>query len=240
MALKRHHKVIIGSLSFIVIIFMIVSGVFMYLIFVKQNVNYNLLNQKIINLQTDTQSKVNIIAENLIQTQELAEKSQEALQLEMNLLKASAGEDFSGIIEDSIKSVVIIATDSAKGTGFLISDDGYIVTNYHVIKNGRYVQAVTYEQETITAIVIGYSQDLDVALLKISGSYESLKLTDSNDIQLGEKVIAIGNPYGLEFSVTAGIVSAILYYSLWRRIELSMAERWQQYSRGNVLVLYRN
>lgn len=96
MALKRHHKIIIGSLSFMVIIFMIVSGIFTYLIFVKQTVNYNLLNQKIINSQTDTQSQINILTENLIQTQKLIEESQEALQLEMDLLKASAGKDFSG------------------------------------------------------------------------------------------------------------------------------------------------
>jgi S1-C subfamily serine protease len=209
MPLKKHHKIIIGSFSSLVIIFMITGSVFVYTLFLKQNIDYSNLNNKIFMLEESTQGKINILTESLIETQELAEKSQEALQLEMNLLKASAGEDFSGIIEDSIKSVVIITTDSAKGSGFLISDDGYIVTNYHVIKNGVYVQAITYEQKTIPASVIGYSQNLDMALLKISGTYDSLKLEDSNDIQLGEKVIAIGNPYGLEFSVTAGIISAI-------------------------------
>ncbi len=209
MPLKKHHKIIIGGFSSLVVIFMITGSVFVYTLFLKQNIDYNNLNNKISMLEESTQGKINVLTESLIQTQELAEQSQEALQLEMNLLKASAGEDFSGIIEDSIKSVVIITTDSAQGTGFLISDDGYVVTNYHVIKDGVYVQVVTYEQETIEAIVVGYNPNLDTALLKISGNYDSLKLADSDDIQLGEKVIAIGNPYGLEFSVTAGIVSAI-------------------------------
>ena len=209
MPLKQHHKIIIGSFSSLVIIFMITGSVFVYTLFIKQNIDYNILINKISKLEGETQNKINVLAESLIQVQELAEESQEALQLEMNLLKASAGEDFSGIIEDAVKSVVIITTDLGQGTGFIISDDGYVVTNYHVIEDGTYVQVVTYEQETVEAIVIGYSPNLDIALLKISGNYDYLKLADSNDIQIGEKVIAIGNPYGLEFSVTAGIVSAV-------------------------------
>jgi len=210
MALKRHHKIILGSFSSIVIIFMIASSVFMYIIFIKQNLNYNLFNQKI----TETQSNINTLTENLIQTQKLIEESQEALELEMDLLKASAGEDFSGIIEEAIKSVVSIKTNSGQGTGFIISDEGYIVTNAHVLadQQGRLVsniKAITYEQEIIKADFIGYDGNLDIALLKIPGDYNILKLADSDDIQIGERVIAIGNPYGLQFSVSDGIVSAV-------------------------------
>jgi len=210
MALKRHHKIILGSFSSIVIIFMIASSVFMYIIFIKQNLNYNLFNQKI----TETQSNINTLTKNLIQTQSNMEKHQEALQKEFSLLKASAGEDFSGIIEESIKSVVTIITDFGKGTGFIISDQGYIVTNAHVLADqfgelSSGIKAITYEQEIIKADFIGYDGTLDIALLKIPGDYNLLKLADSNDIQIGEKVIAIGNPLGLQFSVSQGIVSAI-------------------------------
>ena len=209
MPLKRHQKIIIGSFSSLVVIFMITGSVFVYTLLLKQNIDYNNLNNKISRLETETQDQINVLAENIIQTQELAEESQEALQLEMDLLKASAGEDFSGIIEDAVKSVIIITTDSGQGTGFIISEGGYIVTNYHVIQGAAYIEAVTYEQEIINAITIGYSQDFDIALLKIPGNRDALTLANSENIQIGEKVIAIGNPFGLEFSVTGGIVSAV-------------------------------
>ncbi len=209
MPLKKHHKIIIGSFSSFVLIFMVVSSILIYSVVIKQGVDYNNLNNKISKVEADTQSKINILAESLIQTQELAEESQEALQLELKLLKASAGEDFSGIIEDAVKSVVIITTDSGLGAGFIISNDGYVVTNYHVIKEETNIQVITYEQDTLDAEFIGYNGNLDVALLKISGSYNKLKFADSNDVQIGENVITIGHPKGLRFSVTSGIVSAI-------------------------------
>ncbi len=214
MPLKRHHKIIIGSFSSLIVIFMITGGVFVYTLFMKQEIEFDNLNNKISKLEADTQSKINILAESLIQTQELAEESQEALQLEMNLLKASAGEDFSGIIEDAIKSVVTITTDSGQGTGFIISDEGYVVTNAHVLADefgylATGIKAITDEQDTIDTEFIGYNQNFDIALLKISGDYQPLKFADSDDIQVGEKVIAIGNPLGLPFSVSEGIVSAI-------------------------------
>ena len=193
---------------------MITGSVFVYTLFMKQSIDYNNLNNKIFRLEEDTQGQINVLAESLIQTQGLAEESQEALQLEMNLLKASAGEDFSGIFEDAVKSVVTITTDSAQGPGFIISDDGYVVTNAHVLADefgslATGIKAITYQKGTIDTQFIGYNQNLDIALLKIPGDYEPLKFADSDDIQVGEKVIAIGNPLGLPFSVSEGIISAI-------------------------------
>lgn len=214
MALRKHHKIMIGSFSFILIVFMIISGILTYFIFVKQNLNYNTLNQRIEDLQTETQTNINTLTDNLIQTQSMLEEHKETLQEEFDLLKASAGEDFSGIIEDSIKSVVTIRTDSGQGTGFIISEEGYLVTNAHVLadESGKLasgIKAITYEQNIISANFIGYDGTWDIALLQISGDYDSLELGDSNTIQIGEKVIAIGNPLGLQFSVSEGIVSNI-------------------------------
>jgi len=96
-----------------------------------------------------------------------------------------------------------------QGTGFIINNKGYIVTNAHVLVGGSTIQAINSKQELIDAYLIGYEGDFDIALLKISGNYNSLKLADSDDVQIGEKVIAIGNPLGLQFSVSQGIVSAI-------------------------------
>lgn len=195
----------VGGFSSIVIIALIALAILLNGLIVKQSVDYSTLNNKIKNLQADTQSKLNELTENIIETQTTVEESQE----ELVLLKASVGEDFSGIIEDSISSVVTIRTDIGQGTGFIINDEGYIVTNAHVLEGGRAIQAITSEQKIIDAFFIGYDIDFDIALLKIPGDYDALKLGDSNDIQIGEKVIAIGNPLGLQFSVSQGIVSAI-------------------------------
>ena len=212
MALKKYHKILLGSFSSIIIIFMIINGILLYSLFIKQNLNYNLLNQKI----TDAQNNINTLTDNLIQTKTTLENTVDSLDIklgsinqEMDLLKASAGEDFSGIIEDAIQSVVTIRTDMGQGTGFIISSGGYIVTNAHVLVDSKEITAITYEQEIISADFIGYDGQLDLALLKISGDYNILKLADSDEIQIGEKVIAIGNPLGLQFSVSEGIVSAI-------------------------------
>jgi serine protease Do len=129
-------------------------------------------------------------------------------------LKASASSDFSGIIQSSIQSVVTIKTSSAQGTGFMINSDGYLITNAHVLADSSgnlasNIQAITSDQTSHNAQFIGYDANLDIALLKISGQYTPLKLGNSSNVEIGEKVIAIGNPLGLQFSVSEGIVSAI-------------------------------
>lgn len=210
--LKKHHKWMIGSFSSIVFIFMITSGVFMYTLFVKQNLEYNDLSKQI----EETQSNINTLTESLMQTKSTLEQTITSLDLkvgsiteEVDVLKNSAGEDFSGIIESAIQSVVTIRTDVSQGTGFIITDDGYLVTNAHILSGGREVVAITYEKETFPAEFIGYSQNLDVALLKINGNHNPSNFGNSNNVQIGEKVIAIGNPLGLQFSVSEGIVSAV-------------------------------
>ena len=215
MALKKHHKWLIGSFSSLILIFMLTTSIFMYLIFVKQEYNYQVLNQKIADSQADTRSKINELAENLIQTNEILNDELGSLSQEFNVLKASAGEDFSGIIEISIKSVVTIRTSAGfQGTGFIISNEGYLVTNAHVLADSSgnlvsSIQAITYKQGTKNAEFIGVDRELDIALLKIVGDFNSLEFEDSNNVQIGEKVIAIGNPLGLQFSVSEGIVSAV-------------------------------
>jgi len=208
MALKKHHKIIITSFSSLVVVFMVVSGVLIFTLFAKQEMNYNELDAGI----KDTQSKITTLTEVLIEAQ--AELNTLGTQVgsideEFDLLKASAGEDFSGIIEDAIKGVVTIRTDVGQGTGFIITNNGYVVTNAHVLSGAREAIAIDYNQNINTVTLIGYDSEFDIALLKIAGQHDKLRLDDSNDVQIGEKVIAIGNPLGLQFSVTAGIISAI-------------------------------
>ena len=205
MILRRRHKILIGTGGSLMIVFMVVTGILIFTLFTRQELNYYSLNDDLQELRTDTQTKLNELTINLIQTKETLEESQE----ELTFLKASAGDDFSGIVEDAIKSVVTIRTDISQGTGFIINQQGYIVTNAHILVGGREVNAITSEQENIKAEFIGYDGEFDIALLKIQGNYEEIKIADSNNIQIGEKVIAIGNPLGLQFSVSEGIVSAV-------------------------------
>jgi len=191
---------------------MITIGVFTYLSFATQELNYKLLDQRIINLQTETKSNINAITENIIQTREDISSISSQLGIigqEFSVLKATAGEDFSGIIDEAIKSVVTVRTDVGQGTGFIITEEGYIVTNLHVLAGGSEINSITYEQEVVRTTFIGSDSILDIALLKISGTHTPLKFGDSDSVQIGEKVIAIGNPLGLQFSVTEGIVSAV-------------------------------
>ncbi|MGD9276019.1 MAG: trypsin-like peptidase domain-containing protein [Candidatus Pacearchaeota archaeon] len=215
MALKRHHKIMIGSFSTLLIIVLISNTVFIYFLYAQLQISNNNLEKEIKGIEADTQSKINELTTNLIETKESLSKIDtslsdldESLNLQINKLKASS-DDFSGIVEDAVHSVVTIRTDVGQGTGFIISDNGYVVTNAHVLSGGSRVSAITYNQKTINADFIGYDSDFDIALLKISGSYSPLEIGDSDDVSVGQKVIAIGNPLGLQFSVSEGIVSAI-------------------------------
>jgi serine protease Do len=102
-------------------------------------------------------------------------------------------------------------TYQASGSGFIISDNGYILTNCHVISGSDSVTVATYDGETYDAKVIGYDEATDVAVLKIDA--ENLKpvtIGDSDKLRIGDPVYAIGNPMGeLTFSLTHGIVSAL-------------------------------
>ena len=212
MPLKRHHKIMIGGLSSFLIILLITNSVFIYILYGQLQLSYNRVESDITELKQDTQSKLNELTENALATKsDINSLSVElgSIDEEFTLLKASTSADFSGIIEDSIKSVVTIVTDISQGTGFIITSDGYIVTNYHVVQNAKAAGVYTYDGKNNKVDLIGYNSDFDIALLKIEGNYNQLELSNSDNIQVGEKVIAIGNPLGLQFSVSEGIVSAV-------------------------------
>lgn len=207
--LKRHHKWIIGSFTSIIILFMITISVFTYMIYIKMEVNNNLLDKKILDLSAETQSNINSLSEGLMKTKGELESQLGIVQQEFGSLKASVGEDFSGIIDTAVLSVVTIRTDVSQGTGFIIQKDGYMVTNYHVIQNAQAATAITSDNNNHAVSLVGYDSGMDIALLKIDGTYDALKFGNSDKVQVGEKVIAIGNPLGLQFSVSQGIVSGI-------------------------------
>ena len=223
--MKKHHKIVLGSFGTIVVIFMIVFGILLNGLIVKQQVNHNEVINKIDSVQADTQTKLNQLTFNLINAQtNIRDLNLELgnIDQEFDLLKASASADFSGIVEEAIKSVVTVKTDVGQGTGFLIHEQGYVITNAHVLSGGTKLVVQDYEQNNFETAFIGYNSEFDIALLKISGDFKKLELDDSDQIQTGEKVIAIGNPLGLQFSVSEGIVSAI------HRIGLNNVEAYIQ------------
>ena len=95
------------------------------------------------------------------------------------------------------------------GSGFFIKSDGTAVTNYHVIEAASKIFIATGSDEQYFAEYIGGDKDLDIAVIKVKGlkNIKPVKLGTSSDLMLGETVIAMGNPYGLESSVSTGVVS---------------------------------
>ncbi|MCP4612326.1 MAG: DegQ family serine endoprotease [Planctomycetes bacterium] len=100
-------------------------------------------------------------------------------------------------------------TRTAQGSGFLISPDGYILTNNHMVEDAEKIEVELTDGRKFTAKIIGTDPDSDVAVVKVEGeNLPYLELADSDALEVGEWVLAIGNPLGLSHTVTAGIVSA--------------------------------
>ncbi len=97
------------------------------------------------------------------------------------------------------------------GSGFIISSDGYIVTNSHVIQKAeKNIQINLEDGRTFNAAVIGNDPSTDVAVLQIQAEgLQYLKFADSSQLQVGQVAIAMGNPFGFQYSLTAGVVSAL-------------------------------
>lgn len=99
---------------------------------------------------------------------------------------------------------------ASSGSGFIITEDGYVVTNYHVVSGASSVEVTLYNGDTYDATVIGGDRDYDVAVLKIEATgLQPVTLGESADVNVGDTVLAIGNPLGeLTFSMSQGIVSS--------------------------------
>jgi len=95
------------------------------------------------------------------------------------------------------------------GSGFIISNDGYVITNHHVVKGADEIIVKLSDRRQLVAEMIGSDPRSDIALLKLEGSdFPSVNLGDSDAVKVGQWVLAIGSPFGFDASVTAGIVSA--------------------------------
>jgi S1-C subfamily serine protease len=121
------------------------------------------------------------------------------------------------VYERDAPGVVWVHADSAgggeaTGTGFVIDRDGHLLTNSHVVGEARQVRLRFGEEKTVTAQVLGRDVSSDLALLKVDSDavdLHPLPLGDSSDCRVGDPVIAIGNPFGLDRTLTTGVVSAL-------------------------------
>ncbi|MEM9887646.1 MAG: trypsin-like peptidase domain-containing protein [Bacteroidota bacterium] len=122
--------------------------------------------------------------------------------------------DFVSVSKMVTKSVVNITVYRGEfrisaGSGIIISSDGYIVTNNHVIEGSTSQTVTLFDKKEMKAEVVGTDPSTDLALLKIDArQLQPLRLGDSDQLQIGEWVLAVGNPFNLTSTVTAGIVSA--------------------------------
>lgn len=97
----------------------------------------------------------------------------------------------------------------SSGSGVIVAKDGYIITNYHVIQNATEIEVTLRNKNTYKAKVIGTDKDTDLALIKIEeNELPAMALANSDEVMVGEWVLAVGNPFNLESTVTQGIVSA--------------------------------
>ncbi len=101
-------------------------------------------------------------------------------------------------------------TSAASGSGFIVTDDGYIVTNYHVVEDSDSITVSLYSGDSYDALLVGYDESKDLAVLKIEAeALPPVILGNSDNLNVGDSVVAIGNPLGeLTFSLTSGSISA--------------------------------
>lgn len=139
---------------------------------------------------------------------------------------ASSGQKTKGeVYAESVNAIVGIKAEGTKevstifgrtaqapftstGSGFFITESGYIVTNYHVIENATKVTVTTYAGQAYEAEITGYEASNDIAVLKAKGSFESVKIGDSSSLAVGDDILVIGNALGeLSYTFTDGVVS---------------------------------
>ncbi|CAD5190676.1 protease Do-like 1, chloroplastic [Musa acuminata AAA Group] len=106
----------------------------------------------------------------------------------------------------------VLEVPQGSGSGFVWDKDGHIVTNYHVIRGASDLRVTLADQTTYEARVVGFDQDKDVAVLRIDAPKEKLRpipVGISSDLLVGQKVYAIGNPFGLDHTLTTGVISGL-------------------------------
>ena len=116
----------------------------------------------------------------------------------------------ASVVQVNVRAIDGTSNPGSMGSGFVYSDDGYIITNNHVVDNAGKVTITFLDGESYIAKIIGTDADLDIAVLKVeigSTYLQPIPIGDSSHLKVGEPITAIGNPFGLSGSMTSGIIS---------------------------------
>ncbi len=125
---------------------------------------------------------------------------------------AEAGSTLEALYEQVLPGVVAIQTDTSQGSGFVFDSEGHVVTNQHVVEGASEVEVTFASGFKAYGTVIGFDVDADIAVIKVDAPADQihpLAIGDSNTLNVGEQVVAIGNPFGLDGTMTLGIVSGL-------------------------------
>ena len=119
--------------------------------------------------------------------------------------------DFSGVVEQATSSVLSIQAGMTIGSGFFITPEGLVVTNFHVVQGAPDIKLITSNKVTYRATLLSYDEAADLALLRLvtpSQDFPFLQFANSDEVEAGEPVVAIGSPGGYKFSVSKGVISS--------------------------------
>ena len=185
-------------------------------------VTASVVNNRWENEMLRQQTQVNEQLANLQEQIHALEEAQTGLSISGSPMSSSNGLSPSQVYAMNVNSVVAISNQSttnvwgqvsetaSSGTGFIISADGYILSNYHVVEGAKKLTVITYMGDEYEARLVGYDQMNDVSILKIEATnLEPVTIGSSDDLIVGDQVVAIGNPLGeLTSSLTVGYISA--------------------------------
>lgn len=126
----------------------------------------------------------------------------------LNYSRTSSYTHLFDVTDQSVVSIRSYGEQNSQGSGFVYDEDGYIVTNAHVVEGASRVEVNFLDGTTRTASIVGTDPYTDLAVLNVNKrNLQPLELADSSDVSVGQPAVAIGNPFGLRSSMTAGIIS---------------------------------
>ena len=203
-------KILIYSFGIVSLILFIILTTY----YIKNTIESNIEkiksdNSKEVMLENFKKTRNNDLTYLNTQTPDFVEIAKKSINTVVHVKSASSNSsDFS--IEDFLFGRAQKRPQMGSGSGVIISSDGYIITNHHVIETAEDIQITTNDNQSYEAKIIGSDEQNDIALLKIESSEELpyAVFGDSDSTQIGEWVLAVGNPFNLTSTVTAGIISA--------------------------------